>query len=156
MYHNSCLFVFGGYTNESAPSDELWCFDLNLRQWSLKQLAYYAPNQPQAIAYAPYSRAHQPFAMHTPPPSQCGLLAAGLTDRLRPRYFHATFTFSSSMYIFGGKVDGKPSVRARTKGRSVSYSAERDLVDRPPHEQSLVPARHQLERCTCSPVGVAH
>lgn len=104
VYYNSCLFMFGGYTNESAPSDELWCFDLNLRQWSLKQLVYYAPNQPQHISYAPLSTA-------------CNVRYIFLcrADRsLRPRYFHTACAFASSMYIFGGKVDGKPSVRLGT------------------------------------------
>lgn len=40
------LYVFGGYTSDSAPSDELWSFDLADRVWrrialqSEKSVAY--------------------------------------------------------------------------------------------------------------------
>ena len=35
VYFNNSLVLFGGYTNESAPSDEMWVFDIGARRWSL-------------------------------------------------------------------------------------------------------------------------
>lgn len=51
VFHRNVLYLLGGYTSDSAPSDELWSFDLTDRVWKRVAIKSGRP-----ISYAPLKR----------------------------------------------------------------------------------------------------
>ena len=50
VYSDELLYMFGGYTSDSAPSDQMWSFDLQQRRWQLETLTY-ATTEVKRIKY---------------------------------------------------------------------------------------------------------
>ena len=127
MSYNDLLYVFGGYTNDSAPSDELWCFDLGQRMWSLAQVeSKGAPAYVSVFVYVSVSvsvSVSMSVSLSVSI-SVCvcvcvcvsvhSVRISAYTTHFsnRPRYFHTAFIACGHMYLYGGKVAGKPTVRA--------------------------------------------
>ena len=92
VLHDHNIILFGGYTSDSMPSNELWALSLATPQKWTKLLA-----PPSEVTYG---RSSGRFI--------------GLCCYFSARYLHATVLVNDDLWIFGGKVNEQPSVRARS------------------------------------------
>lgn len=94
MYSDHVLYMFGGYTSDSAPSDQLWSFHITKRRWQLETLTY-AAGVGKRIRH---DFGHFRFDL--------------IAFVQRPRYLHVAMeSLGRKMFIFGGKIDGNATVR---------------------------------------------